>query len=247
MTDTIAFVTAIAPYVTAIVAIAGSFVTAWLAQRSWGKQFEAQYQLELLKERIKICQEIPDRLVQAHMSVTEAWSYQAFLYALSQVAPQLAELGLDLKPLTSHFREKSAAAMAVPLNTWKEIWRSLVRVDIYFGPEAVIALREVLGALHKASIPGDEYLAIRDKAVAAFCFLVEELKKGQVPDFGAAVFSLFSKVQSDADLEGNKFRDAVSELTIALRKHLFVSEGVGRKRFDSQGADAPEGASAQAK
>jgi hypothetical protein len=235
MTNTIAFVTAIAPYVTAIVAIAGSFVTAWLAQRSWGKQFEAQYQLELLKERIKICQEIPDQLFQAQMSHMEASAYQIFLYALGQVAAQFETLGVDVKPWMSLFREKNSAALSIPMKTYKDTWRSLVRLDLYFGPEAMNEFRGVLAALQKAAAPREEYVALREKTVAAFTSLVEEMKMGKVVDFGAEVFSLFTQFQREASGEEVAFQDAITEFTFALRKQL-VSEGVGQKHGAARGA-----------
>jgi hypothetical protein len=229
MTDAIAFVTAVAPYATAIVAIAESFVTAWLAQRSWGKQFEAQYQLALLQERIKICEEIPDQLFQARMSHFEASSYQIFLHALGQVAAEFETVGVDVKPWSSQFREKSSTALSVTMKTYKDTWRSLVRLDLYFGPKAVEKFRGVLASLQKAAMPGEEYVVLREKTVAAFKSLVLEMKKGNVLDFGAEVMALFCQFQREASSEEVAFQDAITEFTLALRKQLHVLEGVGKK------------------
>lgn len=56
---------ALGPYITAIVAMVGVFLSAWLAQRNWLKQFGKQQSAALLNRRLDLAYELPSKLFEA--------------------------------------------------------------------------------------------------------------------------------------------------------------------------------------
>jgi hypothetical protein len=237
MTEVIEVLKAVALYLTPLAAVVGVFATAWLAQRNWATQFASQYHLTLLQERMKICQEVPDQLFQAQIGFIEAWGYQAYLHALGKYVLELKGIGIDPDPLIGHFREQSSAAMSLPRNAFKEMLRMLVRVEIYFGPEAVLALREVAKLLQQASLPGDEFRVVHEQAVSAFGQLVEEAKAGKIPDFSAAVFALCSQTQNAAlPTQSAALGKALAELVNVFRDQLLPP---GERRGGGAGPGKP--------
>lgn len=60
--DTLEFVKAIAPYVTAVVAVLVAAFTAWLGHRNWIRQFKIQRSEGVLKEQIRLLEEVPKAL-----------------------------------------------------------------------------------------------------------------------------------------------------------------------------------------
>jgi hypothetical protein len=56
---------ALGPYAVAIIAIAGSFLSAALAQRNWQRQFGAQQSVVLLNKRLELAEGLPSKLFEA--------------------------------------------------------------------------------------------------------------------------------------------------------------------------------------
>jgi hypothetical protein len=56
---------ALGPYITAIVAMVGVFLSARLAQRNWLKQFGKQQSVALLNRRLDLAHELPSKLFEA--------------------------------------------------------------------------------------------------------------------------------------------------------------------------------------
>lgn len=54
--------TALGPYITAIIAIVGALLSAWLAQRNWLKRFGREQSVVLLNRRLDLAYELPSKL-----------------------------------------------------------------------------------------------------------------------------------------------------------------------------------------
>jgi hypothetical protein len=62
---------ALGPYVVAIIAMVGTFLSSGLAQRNWQKQFGVQQSVLLLNKRLELASELPTRLFEAMQHFSE--------------------------------------------------------------------------------------------------------------------------------------------------------------------------------
>ncbi|MBI3530427.1 MAG: hypothetical protein HY067_20980 [Betaproteobacteria bacterium] len=125
--DALEFVKAIAPYVTAVVAMLVAAFTAWLGHRNWIKQFKIQRSEAMLKEQIRLLQEVPktlnDAMRLAMQTVYTLACSDAFARAQSSAAAN--EFMKDYSEYQARFHDL-LSELEVPE----------ISVRLYFGEEA---------------------------------------------------------------------------------------------------------------
>jgi hypothetical protein len=80
-------VKAAGPYITAIVAIIISALTAWLTHRNWLKQFLAEKTFVFRDEQRSLVKEISSKLIQAINLAVESLVWQALLTTMLSLVP----------------------------------------------------------------------------------------------------------------------------------------------------------------
>jgi hypothetical protein len=125
--DMLEFIKAIAPYVTALVAVLVAAFTAWLSHRNWIKQFKIQRSESILKEQIRLLQEVPKTLNDAVRLV--AHTVWALACSDAFARAKIPEFANPLMKDRTEYQAKLTDLLA-------ELEVPEVSVRLYFGEEA---------------------------------------------------------------------------------------------------------------
>ena len=140
--DAIEVIKAVAPYVTAVIAVLAAAFTAWLGHRNWIKQFKIQRSDALLKERIRLLTEVPKTLNDAMgLAVNTLYSLAAS-DAFARVQSATAANGM-----MKHFTENQEKLFEV----LRELEIPEIAVRVYFGDVAAGKIASYRDLLLKTS------------------------------------------------------------------------------------------------
>ena len=141
----------LAPYATAITAIIVSPLVAWLAHRSWMKQFSHEKSYLLQQEKARLLQEMPPRLLKAvsiHMNNLMA-------LASFEVQVKILKEGKGTDADVKRYRillEKSKAAADEVATTSVDSFSLPITARVYFGEVAANAIVDFFESLNSESM-----------------------------------------------------------------------------------------------
>ena len=150
--DSLELVNAVAPYATAIVAIFAAAFTAWLSHRNRLKQFSIQRSEALLKEQIRLMQEVPKALNDALAMAVEALYSLACSDAFAKAQQSAA---------ANSFMDSHRSYQAKLLELLRELELTEIAVRIYFGEQASQYVSDFRSMLLKASINSTQVEQVR--------------------------------------------------------------------------------------
>jgi hypothetical protein len=158
--DPLEVVKAVAPYVTAVVAVLAAAFTAWLSHRNWVKQFNIQRSEALLKEQIRLMREVPKALNDAIGMAVET------LYAL---ACSDAFARVNESAAANYFIDGYGANQAKLHELLRELEVSEIAARIYFDEAASSQISEFRNLLLKSSVSSAH--------IEATCIAILEARK----------------------------------------------------------------------
>ncbi len=154
-------VESLAPYVTAVAALAVAAFTAWLAHRSWIKQFQAERFWAHREEQVRLLQEIPHKLTAVHFSSQAAFIWRTLWEAVENALSQRPSVSGDAQALAHQLNAKYSEANQALHKLQAELYVLRITARIYFGETAGKAVEKSLKALQQFSERGPENVALR--------------------------------------------------------------------------------------
>ena len=165
-TDWLEVLKAIGPYVTAIIAIIASSITAWLTHRNWLKQFLIEKSFVLRQEQIRLLQEIPKKLTDTqHLAVQmKIWPMlRDLLFQFLQENESLPnEMRSGIEAIDDRLvqAQNNTAEQFSQMSTEFETLRIIL--GLYFGRETEEALVAFIKEVAQALQPNPKYDEIRN-------------------------------------------------------------------------------------
>lgn len=159
-------VKAVAPYITAIVAIMVSALTAWMAHRNWMKQFLVEKTFVFRDEQRSLLKKIPSKLIQAGFLGVQSLVWQAILTAILRLISEEKVSRNEEKINLMHERHHQAVQQLSAMIT--EVYTFRITSRVYFGEDAGRAVESCLTKLQEITVPGPEYKAAESEIYAKF-------------------------------------------------------------------------------
>jgi hypothetical protein len=125
------------PYVTAIVAILASMLTAWLTHRNWLKQYLTEKSFALREERLRLLQEIPRKLATVALLSENNLLFRALFGAATRLAQEYQDQPEGA--LAAGMVESFGQRLHETTEQWNQMTTDLyvlpITSRIYFGDE----------------------------------------------------------------------------------------------------------------
>jgi hypothetical protein len=154
-------VKAVGPYITAIVAIIISALTASLTHRNWLKQFSVEKTFAFRDEQRSLLKEIPAKLIQASYLVVQSLIWQGMLTVLISFVKEGKVPDDPEKMNALHERHHQAVQQFSTVVT--ELYISRITARVYFGEDAGRAVESCLATLQGITIVAPEYKAAQSE------------------------------------------------------------------------------------
>ncbi|OQY86793.1 MAG: hypothetical protein B6D40_00625 [Anaerolineae bacterium UTCFX3] len=178
--DWLEVIKAVAPYVTAIIAIIASTIAAWMTHRNWLKQFMVEKSHLRRQERVRLLQEIHIKLSDAMRLVAEAqWSHlssRLFTRLIRENESLPAEQRAGFENMADQSMNEYNELVGKLSGNMPDYSTLPLTSRIYFGKETSKALEKFLASLQKAMILTDDFRKLDEDLYPIF---LSGLKKNQ--------------------------------------------------------------------
>lgn len=153
---------AIGPYVTAIVAVIAVVVTAWLARRNWFRQFLTEKSFALRQEQIRLLQEIPKKLMDAHLLSQGALVWRTLLEVTNSHIKEGQPVSDEVRAASSALQQKLSEACQQLHRMSAELSALRITSRLYFGENTGLAIEAFLKKLQQYMQPRAEITELLD-------------------------------------------------------------------------------------
>src|SRR5262245_5536120 len=155
-------VKALGPYVTAIIAIIASALTAWVGHRYWLKQFVTEKAFAIRQDRIRLLQEIPQKIMKAIMLSQSALIWRALWEVSSNLIQEREGLPEAAFEAEQQFLQRHREATEQLHEMLSELYVMRISSRIYFGKKTGQAVEASLKSMQQFIEPGQAYTEIRN-------------------------------------------------------------------------------------
>ena len=156
---------ALGPYVVAVIAMIGTFLSAALSQRNWQKQFGAQQSVLLLNKRLELASELPTRL-------SEAMRHFSELLMKARLSETLNILNSEGRKLSEEVIEKLVKEQQELAkdgqNALNEALKQFIFVKAFFNDEILEEAHKCITVIQQLNQSQEDASAFRDELKQCF-------------------------------------------------------------------------------
>lgn len=151
---------ALGPYVVAVIAMVGTFLSAGLAQRNWQKQYGIQQSALLLNKRLELASELPTKFSEAMRHFSELLTNARLSETLTILNSEGRQFPMEIiNDLVKQQRESASVGQ----NALHDALRLIIFVKAFFNDQIYEEAHKCIGVLNQINQSEEVALAFREK------------------------------------------------------------------------------------